>query len=171
MGNWVGYGGTKLATGLLSILDAPEAVVDGFYLKYEDKTGMDIVFVPETLVAGRTFSDVGGNLKEGIVKEMRTTFGKIALLISNKGEVDLSYHKIEDAVFHTPEGGLAVQMINKTGAATVKGMVVKADPAVDRAFVSTGTSEFEPIGVVYEAGVADGYRNCRCIVRRYYCSN
>ena len=56
----------------------------------------------------------------------------------------------------TDEGGLAVKMINKTGAASVKGTLVEASTAQDFAFGLTGATDFMPIGVVYESGVADG---------------
>lgn len=56
----------------------------------------------------------------------------------------------------TPEGGYAIKLTNKTGAASVKGMLVKGSTANDNAFVETATSDELPIGAVYEAGVADG---------------
>lgn len=54
----------------------------------------------------------------------------------------------------TDVGGVAIRLLNKTGSASVKGMLVKAG-SVDNSFISTGTDEAMPIGVVYEAGVAD----------------
>ena len=56
----------------------------------------------------------------------------------------------------TPEFGFCVWLVNKTGAPSVKGTVVEADAGVDMAFTSTGASCLNPIGVVYDAGVADG---------------
>lgn len=56
----------------------------------------------------------------------------------------------------TPEGGIAVPLINKTGAPSIKGTIVEADSSVDEAFSATGATEFMPIGVVYENGVVDG---------------
>jgi hypothetical protein len=66
-------------------------------------------------------------------------------------------------VFLTPEGGVAVYMTNKTGAASVKGALVECydGGAVNRAFDLTATGANHAIGVVYEAGVADG---SECIV-------
>ena len=54
----------------------------------------------------------------------------------------------------TGERGFLIKMKNKTGAATVKGMVVSADSANDNAFVAQ-SSEFDAFGVVQEAGIAD----------------
>jgi len=56
----------------------------------------------------------------------------------------------------TPGGGIAVRLTNRTGAASVIGSVV--DPSVDHdnAFRLAPVDSFDPIGVVYEAGVADG---------------
>jgi hypothetical protein len=55
----------------------------------------------------------------------------------------------------TSEGGLAVLMTNRTGAASVKGSVVTASHDYDNAF-SLQTEEFEAAGIVYDSGVADG---------------
>jgi len=55
----------------------------------------------------------------------------------------------------TPEGGFAVKLTNKTGAASVKGSLVHADETTDLAF-SLQTVEFDTIGAVYEDGQPDG---------------
>lgn len=59
-------------------------------------------------------------------------------------------------VMFTPEGGIAVRLINKTSAASVKGTVVEADANVDEAFNIAETDDYQVSGVVYESGVADG---------------
>jgi len=56
----------------------------------------------------------------------------------------------------TEEGGFAVLLTNKTGSASVKGDLVEASASTDNAFAQAGVSDTHPIGVVYEAGVADG---------------
>jgi hypothetical protein len=56
----------------------------------------------------------------------------------------------------TDIGGLAILLTNKTGAASVKGSLVKADTAVDNAFILTAADDQECIGVVFDDGVADG---------------
>lgn len=53
-------------------------------------------------------------------------------------------------------GGIMVRLTNKTGANSVKGTVVYADPAVDNAFEINPTSGDMPFGVVYDNGIADG---------------
>lgn len=55
----------------------------------------------------------------------------------------------------TPEGGIAISLINKTGSASVKGACVTASDTTDFAF-KLQTDEFSAIGFVYTAGVADG---------------
>ena len=56
----------------------------------------------------------------------------------------------------TQEGGIAVRLINKTGAPTVKGSVVHPSSAVNNAFVLAEIGVPDPIGVVYEDGIPDG---------------
>jgi len=58
----------------------------------------------------------------------------------------------------TPEGGLAVKLINKTGAASVKGSLVSSNPAVGSlaGSVVLQSNEFDTIGVFYDSGVPDG---------------
>lgn len=56
----------------------------------------------------------------------------------------------------TPEGGFAIKLTNKTGANSVKGTMVKTSTGTDNAFQTTAVNDFEPVGVVYEAGIADG---------------
>ena len=53
-------------------------------------------------------------------------------------------------------GGICIKLTNKTGANTVQGNLVRADTAVDDAFILTAAADDEYIGVVLEAGVADG---------------
>ena len=56
----------------------------------------------------------------------------------------------------TPEYGVAVKMINKTGSASVKGELVEVDSGVDNAFMLEEAGGNDCIGAVYTAGVADG---------------
>lgn len=55
----------------------------------------------------------------------------------------------------TPEGGFALKMTNKTGAATVKGALVSAS-TIDDSFALTGPGNDNHIGVVYTPNIADG---------------
>jgi hypothetical protein len=56
----------------------------------------------------------------------------------------------------TSDGGFAVKMTNKTGSNSVKGTVVECDPDVDNAVEIAPGDSVDPIGVMYEDGVADG---------------
>jgi hypothetical protein len=62
--------------------------------------------------------------------------------------------QLSSKVKFTPEGGLAVQLVNDTGAASVKGSLVEASTAVDGAVKLS--DPYECMGVIYEDGVANG---------------
>lgn len=55
-----------------------------------------------------------------------------------------------------PEGGLMVRLINKTGAASIKGYVVSNSSATANAVELIVKGEPDPVGVFYESGIADG---------------
>lgn len=61
-----------------------------------------------------------------------------------------------DKVLLTPLGGIAVQLINKSGAPSVKGYVVTPSDSVDSAVRLVVKDVPNPIGVFYESGIADG---------------
>jgi hypothetical protein len=63
----------------------------------------------------------------------------------------------------TPEGGRTVALINKTGAASVKGTLVRASSTANSAFEVAPTSSDEPIGVVLDDGIPDG-SYCRVVI-------
>jgi len=59
----------------------------------------------------------------------------------------------------TPEGGLAIRLINKTGANSIKGTVVHPISGTLNPIGSFDTSDVndvDPIGAIYESGVPDG---------------
>ena len=56
----------------------------------------------------------------------------------------------------TPLGGICIRLENRTGGISVLGTVVQADTVNDNAFKVCDASGPQPIGVVYEAGVAIG---------------
>lgn len=58
--------------------------------------------------------------------------------------------------YHTNKWCSKIQLINKTGNPSVYGEVVIASTGTDYAFELAGIDEAQPIGIVYEAGVADG---------------
>ena len=55
----------------------------------------------------------------------------------------------------TGERGLQCKMLNKTGGATVKGNLVSLSTATDKGVILQ-TNTYDTIGVIDEAGVADG---------------
>ena len=63
---------------------------------------------------------------------------------------------ISDNCRSTPEGGWAVRFINKTGAPSIKGMVVMNVPSTSMGVQHILVDVPAPIGVIYEAGVPDG---------------
>jgi hypothetical protein len=56
----------------------------------------------------------------------------------------------------TPEGGLAVLLTNKTGAASIKGEVVHTNSGQNRSVTKIVVDIPDPIGVFYESGIPDG---------------
>ena len=56
----------------------------------------------------------------------------------------------------TKEGGMCVPLTNKTGAASVKGSIIRSHLTIDNAFILTDGDCNECFGVVYENGIADG---------------
>jgi hypothetical protein len=62
-----------------------------------------------------------------------------------------------------PSGGFAVWLENQTGAASVKGTLVEASSTVDNAFQAITANDPDPIGAVFDDGVANG-EQCRVVV-------
>lgn len=56
----------------------------------------------------------------------------------------------------TDDGGFATEMINKTGAASVKGSIVSASTSADNSFVVTSGDSIQPMAIVYDGGIPDG---------------
>lgn len=93
-------------------------------------------------------------------------YSEILALFADNTTRDISEQDLRDFIVSamspkvkfTPEGGLAVRLINKTGAASVHGNLVStySATAVNEAFRLSATTSYEHVGVVYEAGVADG---------------
>ena len=63
-----------------------------------------------------------------------------------------------------PTGAVGMKMVNKTGSASVKGTLVQASSSVANSFGIITADDPDPIGVVYESGVADGEE---CIIAIY----
>lgn len=68
----------------------------------------------------------------------------------------LDYIDSLDKIKLTPEGGYCVRLLNKTGAASVKGMIVIGHTTVDDAVAVAPIDSRSALGIVYEDGVADG---------------
>jgi len=56
----------------------------------------------------------------------------------------------------TPEGGLGIYIINKTGANSVKGSIVESHDSIDDSVKLSAVNSVNPIGVVYSDGIPDG---------------
>lgn len=56
----------------------------------------------------------------------------------------------------TLEGGIAIPLINKTGAISVKGTLVNTESSVDMGVGIAGADEPDIIGAMYQEGIADG---------------
>ncbi len=69
---------------------------------------------------------------------------------------DFPVFKLTKNVAITREGGFAQRYTNKTGAASVKGTAVEASASADNAVDIADVSDVEPIGFIYNSGIADG---------------
>ena len=56
----------------------------------------------------------------------------------------------------TPEGGVYSTLINNTGAVSVKGTIVSASLAVDKAVSIAPVNSDMPMRIIYESGIANG---------------
>ena len=63
----------------------------------------------------------------------------------------------------TPEGGFFVTLTNKTGGATTKGYLCGPSSGTANAFTYAPSEAPDIIGIVYDAGIADG-AECRIVV-------
>lgn len=67
-----------------------------------------------------------------------------------------------ESVRFTPEGGIAIRMVNGTGGPSVKGSVLSASTTADGTCIIQ-TDEFDAIGVMYDDGVPSG-EECSVVV-------
>jgi len=63
---------------------------------------------------------------------------------------------IAPKIMLTPEGGYAVLLTNRTGAASVKGTIISTSPDYDNAVRLCPVDSPAPVGIIYETGIADG---------------
>lgn len=76
--------------------------------------------------------------------------------LDNTTQDDLNYISSDTKVRLTKEGGVGILMTNKTGAASVKGSVVSLHSGFVNAVKLVEVDTPDPMGVIYEDGVADG---------------
>lgn len=116
-------------------------------------TAVNADFTVDVTIAGSTTSITG-------VKTLTSCAPRVGdgVWLSTDGQDLFALGTVAPAGRHviTPDGGLAVPLVNKTGSASVKGTIVVPSTTTDRAFAAAPTGSVNPIGVVYEAGVADG---------------
>lgn len=95
MAGFIGYGRKDKESGLpVGIITVLDLGADGYWLRYADKSGADMVFIPETLVTGRSFTNLASTTDGGIFSQMVTTTGRIGLMRGRReGEIDLSYQR------------------------------------------------------------------------------
>lgn len=83
--------------------------------------------------------------------------GLIAFILSKSAfaqDGNINRHTFQGKVWFTPIGGIAISLVNSTGAESVQGTLIKADAAVDSAFDLVTVDAPDILGVVY--GDLDG---------------
>jgi hypothetical protein len=63
----------------------------------------------------------------------------------------------------TAEGGRYLTMTNKTGAPSVKGSIVSTSSTTTGGFQLSASPYYDPVGIVYENGIADG-SPCKIVI-------
>ena len=71
----------------------------------------------------------------------------------NTGDV-----QIGDNLLVTSIGGLAVNLINRTGHVSVKGELVECSSTVDEEVTLEASSGIDTMGIIYNAGISEGSR-------------
>lgn len=56
----------------------------------------------------------------------------------------------------TPIGGIAIPLINKTGAPSIKGTLIDTEASIDKAVTIEDADGVDAMGVIYQDGVPDG---------------
>lgn len=56
----------------------------------------------------------------------------------------------------TPEGGIAIKILNDTGAASIKGMIVKGSTVLNNGVSIIPIGNPDPIGIIYDDGIPNG---------------
>lgn len=110
------------------------------------------------MVLRAQFSDIFQRLR-GIVHSMTILSSPWdALVVSSSGTATLCAMGSAVAFGYdstTNERGFLVKMINRTGEASVKGTLISASQSADREAIKQA-NEFDTIGIIQEAGIAEG---------------
>jgi len=64
--------------------------------------------------------------------------------------------KSQISSIYSPEGGLLVTVINKTGEDSVKGKAVDTESTVNNGVNLVEVGGFDAVGIIYDSGIADG---------------
>lgn len=103
-----------------------------------------------------------GAFKEVLNVMLAELYSLVAGLTSSLGSLTTTVGGLTTSVNelatvkHTPIGGIAVQMVNGTGAPTVKGYLVTPSSSANFAVSLTAVDVPNCIGVFLDSGVADG---------------
>lgn len=115
-----------------------EAIYDAFVAGYANDTGGTLDGPePQVTVTKKGYATISTRVAEGVINYLC-------------------------GCLMTPEHGLTVPLLNKTGAPSVKGTVVQASETTAEAF-DLQRNQSDAIGICYEDGVADG-DPCRVVV-------
>ena len=108
----------------------------------------------------------GGNIVGNVVSAVGTVQGANGVFTNAISGATGSFSSSVGTLLAkiTPEGGYAVKLTNKTGAASVKGSIVSLSTGTDNAFALAAIDASGVVGVVYEAGIADG-AECWVVVK------
>lgn len=113
--------------------------------------------LPKTTVSSITADTMLVTSKTKIETNTQDLFTNTSYLEANKlntASPTFSGPLTGDKMRITPEGGLAVALINQTGTSSVKGSVVSAGNTSSTFVLQS--NEFDSIGAVYESGIAQG---------------
>lgn len=116
-------------------------------LRFRDKVNRNFSTLMQSTAVERALADPSA--LENVIAVLQGKADQADLDALEDRVAELEYVK------HTPEGGIAIRLTNGTGATSVKGSVVAVSTTDDNRFILQD-NEYDSIGVVYEAGVANG---------------
>jgi len=83
-------------------------------------------------------------------------FGDARLIIRLNTMLQELYNSFSPRVKNTPIGGLAVKLVNRSGAASIKGHLVDISPSYDESVRLCPVEVPDCIGVFLDSGIPDG---------------